>query len=156
MVIRIAFGKKPFQDDRLDLIPADLSAERRPRRLEPRPGIETVNTGSGRIRETTLFHVTAERYQKVPLNLGKRLMRRQPRFDPMRDRQIDVVASQEEVIAHGDSLDPRKRCFGAGGDLKESEIGGATSDVDDQNVLSARFRESLDPSISPTPSSSHQ
>src|SRR5580704_7727050 len=63
----------------------------------------------------------------------------------MGNRKIDVVASQEEVIAHGDSLDPRKQRFGPGGYFKKSEIGCATSNVDDQNVVNARRREFFRP-----------
>ena len=68
---------------------------------------------------------------------------RQPRFDPMRDREIDIVASEKQMVADGDSLDVRNSCSGSGGDLKEREVGRATADVNNQDVTGVPVRASL-------------
>src|ERR1700722_11397980 len=93
---------------------------------------------TGRIRKAALFDVTAAGDKKIPLNLGKGFVGRQSGFDAMSNGKIDIVPSQKEVIADGDSFDPRKRSFGAWSDLEKSEVGGAAADIDDQDLVDAR------------------
>ena len=58
----------------------------------------------------------------------------------MRESKIDVVASEQQMIAHGDTLDVRKATPGFAEILEETEIGGPPADVDDDDVRGAGFR----------------
>ena len=43
----------------------------------------------------------------IPLPNGKSaLARREARFQQMRDREIDIIAPEQDVVADGDPLDP--------------------------------------------------
>ena len=57
------------------------------------------------------------------------------------DSKIDVVASEQQVIADGDTLDMGKGCSGLAADLEETEIGSSPADVDDDDATGANFRK---------------
>ena len=54
----------------------------------------------------------------------------------MCDREIDIVAAKQDVIAHRRSLDARGGALGWGAEFKEAEIRGSTADVDHQEMRS--------------------
>src|SRR5207253_2481864 len=58
----------------------------------------------------------------------------EPRFKQVCDREIDIVAAKQDVIAHRRSLDARGGALGA--EFKEAEIRGSTADVDHQEMRS--------------------
>ena len=64
----------------------------------------------------------------------------------MRNREVDIVASEKQVVADGDSLDVRNRRSGLGGDLKKCEIGCAAADVNNQDVMGAAVK-ALSPNV---------
>ena len=97
------------------------------------------------IGEAALLHVAAECDKKVPLYAGERVLR-QPRFDAMRDREINIVASEKQMVADRDSLDVRNRRSGLGGDLKKCEVSRAAADINNQDVMGA-LSERLLPSV---------
>ena len=64
----------------------------------------------------------------------------------MRNREVDIVASEKQVVADGDSLDVRNCRSGLGGDLKKCEIGCAAADVNNQDVMGAAVK-ALSPNV---------
>ena len=76
---------------------------------EPRPGTETVKVSSGAASPTaerSFLERPALGDEMIPLRGGKSgVSRRKTRFRQMRDREIDIVAAEQDVVAHGDPLD---------------------------------------------------
>ena len=60
-----------------------------------------------RICEAALLQITASRDQEIPLCGGE--LAGELLLDMMRQRQIDVVTSEEQVIAYGDTFDVGNR-----------------------------------------------
>ena len=61
-------------------------------------------------------------------------------FQEHRERQVDVVAAQQDVLADRDPpyVGDGARCAGA--QLEQAEVGGAAADIDHQHMAGAAVR----------------
>ncbi len=101
---------------------------------EPRPAIVTGQRSSGGllIAQQLLLGRPAGEPQGAPL-LGIQPRAAQLLLDVMRQRQVDVVAAEHQVIAHGHAAESRA---GRGLDHRDqAEIGRAAADVADEDQL---------------------
>jgi hypothetical protein len=80
------------------------------------------------------------RDEEIPLRWGKRLVR-QARFDVVRERKVDIVASEKKVIADRNSFDVREGRSGLAANLEQTEVGRAPTDVDNNDVMYLAFRK---------------
>ena len=86
----------------------DSRAERLAQKARPLGGNRHCKVLPGCARETTFLEIPAAGDEKVPLYDGK-LFHAESRLDVMGEREVDVVASEQQVIADGDALYVRKR-----------------------------------------------
>ena len=75
---------------------------------------------------------------------------RELRLDSACEREIHVVAAEQDVFADGDTLEPKFATFLGDGD--EREVGGAAADVDNEDQIAdadllAPVRMALDPGV---------
>jgi len=84
------------------------------------------------IREQALLRRPALAHEPVEaLRVELAAPRQQTRLDLARQGEVDVVAAEEEVLAHGHALEPELAAARAGGD--ERQVGRAAPDVDDED-----------------------
>lgn len=91
-------------------------------------------------RQHRLFEVAAAGDKRIPLRRTKFAAGgRQPRLDHVRQRQVHVVAAQEDMVADGDAAD-RGNIPSCRRSLQreQAEVRGAAADVNHQDV--ERFR----------------
>src|SRR5215472_17748304 len=69
-----------------------------------------------------------------PLRAGKLASPGQPRFDEACDGKVDVVAAQEDMLAHSHAPDVGDWAWLVQVQLEQTEIRGAAADIDDQRV----------------------
>ena len=134
---RIADRKKPVQHQALDLSRASVAVCAPATRLDPRPGSATMYCSCAEAgpRERMLFQVSARRDEVIPLRAGHpAAFHHQPRFEQHRERQIDIVAAQQDMFADRHPPDVGQRARRAGSQLEQAEIRGASADIDDQDV----------------------
>ena len=84
---------------------------------EPRPGIATENclrirAGTG---EAALLEIAALCDEEIPLRGREVRTGGESLLDAMREREVDVVAAEQQMVAHGDALDVRHRRAGLAG-----------------------------------------
>ena len=70
----------------------------------------------------------------------ERLAGHEPRLDRAREREVHVVAAEQQVIADGDALEPELAAARARRDQRE--VGRAAADVDDQHERTSPRRAS--------------
>jgi hypothetical protein len=80
------------------------------------------------------------RDEEIPLRGGKHLVR-QARFDVVRERKVDIVASEKKMIADRNSLDVWEGRSGLAANLEQTEVGRAAADVDNDDVMCLAFRK---------------
>src|SRR5215467_9075969 len=133
---RIACGKEPVQQHTLDLGP------RHCRRLRvgnhPRPATGKRD-GKPLIRRTgpcqrALLEFARGGNEMFPLRAGKLASPGKPRFDEVCDGKVDVVAAQEDMLAHSHAPDVGDRAWLVQVQLEQTEIRSTAADIDDQRV----------------------
>src|SRR5262245_45755022 len=77
--------------------------------------------------------------QRVQLAGREPVLRVKLAFDVLRQREVHVVAAEDQVIADGDAME---LCFAvlAAAHSDEREIGRAAADVANENLLSGRYQ----------------
>ena len=89
--------------------------------------------------------------QRVELHrIQLRVLLRELRLDSARQREIHVVAAEQDVLADSDALKPKFAAFLGDGDQRE--VGGTATDVDDENEIAdadllAPVRIAFDPGV---------
>ena len=137
-IVRLHTGKKP--SSAIDSISARLicAVSVLPSKLDPWEGTDTEKSSPAEPDEAAFLQIPASRDKEVPLGGGKRLGC-ETRLNVVRDGQIDIVASEQQVVAHGDALDMAEGRPTLASDLEETEIGSPSADVDDERVTGAGF-----------------
>ena len=136
----MALGKESIEYDRLNLAPRDLAGECAAEQTRPPSGNRYRKDVVGRIGEASFLQVAAVREEEIPLRRGKRLVR-QARFDVVRERKVDIVASEKKVIADRNSFDVREGRSGLAANLEQTEVGRAPANVDNNDVMCLAFRK---------------
>jgi hypothetical protein len=132
--VRLALGKESIEYDRLNLGPRDLAGECAAEQTRTPSGNRYREDVVGRIGEASFLQVAAARYEEIPLRCGKRVVS-QARFDVVREREVDIVASEKKMIADRNSFDVREGRSGLAANLEQTEVGRAPADVDNDDVM---------------------
>ena len=105
-----------------------------PMSLLPRP-LTVIGSGSSRgSAEQRLLGEPAGVDQAVPLQRHRACRSAAPastRLDQLRQREVDVVAAEQQVIADRGALE----AVAVGADVDQREVGGAAADVEHQHPL---------------------
>ena len=105
---------------------------------DPRPGNEIVKrlVRPAVAGEQLLFEIPAPGDQVVPLSARELpALTGQSRFEEVCDREIDIVAAQQDVVADCLALDVRGRAASLRAEFEEAEIRRSTTNVDHQDVV---------------------
>jgi hypothetical protein len=124
--------KEAVEHDRLDLVAPErrheCAADDRPAAARHRH----AHLGERRVGQQPLLRRAALGDKRVEaLRVELSAARDEPRLHLARERHVDVVAAEQQVLAHGDALEAQLSPAGAGGD--EREVGRAAAHVDDQD-----------------------
>jgi hypothetical protein len=134
---RITEQKKPIQQYALDFPPrygGRLRAGDHPRpatgQCNSKPLVRSACGG-----QRMLLQVAAGGYELIPLRAGKlAACRGKPRFQEVCDGEVDIVAAQQDMLAHRHAPDVRDRALLVQAQFEKAEIRGAAADVDYQHV----------------------
>ena len=126
--------KEPVAHELLDLAASDLGGDRAgDDAAAPARHLHRDRLGLARERRSfasrhCITSVCQRTLSSFPASAGE------PRLDAPRERDVHVVAAEQQVVADGDALEPEAVAVGAARDQRE--VGGAAADVDDQDMRS--------------------
>ena len=112
MRLRVALGEETIEQHRLDLSTRELSRTHSRDQAGPATG---QRDREGLVRpafagERFLLQISATGDQVIPLSAREfSALTDQSRFEKVCDREIDIVAAQQDVVAHCLALDSRGR-----------------------------------------------
>src|SRR6185437_5389310 len=86
------------------------------------------------IAQKSLFDLPAASYQLPPLARRKCSISPHLLFNVMSDRQVDIVAAEDEVLSHRDAM-KQDGAIAGGPHANESEIGCSSTHIANQNLL---------------------
>ena len=86
------------------------------------------------VRKQRLLHVPAASHQHRPLARFQPLFAGEPPFDVLGQGQVEVIAPEDQVVAHGHPVKADLAPF-AGPDADQREVGRPPADVADQDLL---------------------
>jgi hypothetical protein len=82
-----------------------------------------------------LLQVTAGGHELIPLRAGKlAACPGKPRFHHVCDGKVDIVAAEQDMLAHRHAPDVWERALLVQAQFEKAEIRSATADIDDQYV----------------------
>ena len=139
LVIQTNRGKKPSTSRSRTSWPVTSTWRPPPINREPAPGRLTVSLSGASGPKSVSFTARQVRTSTAHCrgsNLVPSLL-----FDVFGQRQVEIVAAEDQMIAHGHAMELHLAAFAAA-DADQREIGRAAADIADQNFL-ARLDQSF-------------
>ena len=123
--------KEAVEHDRLDLGAAERRGERTADDPRPAPGHRDADVGERGVGQQLLFGRPAAADERVEARRVERPAGTQTRLDRARERDVHVVAAEEQVLADGDTLEAQLATARPRRDQRE--VGRAAADVDHED-----------------------
>ena len=123
--------KEAVEHDRFDLAARERRGERAADNTRPPPGHRDADVGERRIAQQLLLGGPAAADQGLKARRVERPPRARPRLDRTGERNVHVVAAEQEVLAHCDALEPQLAAARPRRDQRQ--VGRAAADVDHED-----------------------